>query len=65
MSIGCSPADTRSTQLMKTIDHLNQKMGKGTIKLAAEISSQHWQAKQLRLSKKYTTSWNDLLIVHA
>jgi len=50
---------------MKTIDRLNQTMGKGTIKLASEIASHKWKAQQQHLSQRYTTRWSELLLVRS
>ena len=49
-------------KLMATMDRLNQKLGKNTLRL----SSQHvqmWRMKQERLSRRYTTSFEELISV--
>jgi DNA polymerase V len=57
--------ESKSAKLMRTIDHLNQVMGKGTITLADELLSHKWHAQQFNLSRRYTTAWNELLQVRS
>ena len=47
--------------LMKTIDAINKKWGKDSLKLATEGTKQAWKMRRTRLSQRYTTSWNELL----
>lgn len=49
--------------LMKTVDDLNRKLGTKKIKLANQNIKKTWIMKQEKLSKKYTTDWNELLEV--
>ena len=51
--------------LMETLDQLNAKYGKRTVLQASTGIDQPWQMKQQYLSKKYTTSWNELMTVRA
>jgi DNA polymerase V len=61
----------KSVKLMQTIDSINQKMGRATIKLASEGVQKHkqaqikqpWRMKQEMMSPRYTTDWNELLQV--
>lgn len=57
--------ESKSSKLMRTIDHLNQVMGRGTIKLADELLSSRWHSQQFNLSRRYTTSWSELLQVRS
>jgi DNA polymerase V len=58
-------------RLMQTIDTINQKMGRATIKLASEGVQKHkgtqikqtWRMKQEMMSPRYTTNWDELLEV--
>ena len=53
-------------RLMQTLDGVNKRYGRGTIKLAsAGTQTQHsiWQMKQQRKTPSYTTKWNELRIV--
>jgi DNA polymerase V len=51
-----------STELMKTLDSVNQRYGSGTLKLAtAELNkSLPWSVKQERKTPAYTTNWLDV-----
>lgn len=53
----------KSDQLMKTIDNINQKMGKNTIQLGGNRKTAPWQIKRELLSKRYTTRWDELPLV--
>jgi DNA polymerase V len=46
---------------MKTIDLINKKWGRDSLKLAAEGTKQAWKMQRARLSQRYTTNWNELL----
>ena len=59
---GLSPISNR-TQLMETIDNINDRMGKGTVRLASEGFRQQWKMKQGNKSPNYTTNWNELICV--
>ena len=54
-----------STRLMQTLDHINARWGRGTMRLAAEGFEHRWQMKQEHLSPCYTTEWSDLPRVRA
>ena len=50
----------KSTQLMHTIDSINRRMGKESIKLASEGFRRPWKMRQESKSPAYTTRWSDL-----
>ena len=50
----------KSAALMATLDSINEKMGRETIKLASEGFSKPWKMKQDSKSPCYTTRWEDL-----
>ena len=50
---------------MQTLDHINARWGRGTMRLAAEGFDHSWQMKREHLSPCYTTEWNDLPHVKA
>ena len=52
-----------SAELMTTLDKINRKMGKNTLKLASEGITQAWKTKSDRKSPCYTTKWDELAIV--
>ncbi len=47
--------DPRRARLMSTIDQLNRRLGKGSIRLAVEDISQDWQMRQAMRSPCYST----------
>ena len=53
----------KSLQLMATLDIINRKMGKESVKLASEGFKRPWKMKQDNKSPSYTTSWEQLLTV--
>ncbi|WP_430875448.1 Y-family DNA polymerase [Gilliamella sp. G0441] len=53
----------KNDNLMKTIDTINQKMGKNTIQLGGSRKTAPWQIKRERLSQRYTTRWDELPLV--
>ena len=52
---------SRSQNLMSTIDQIQAKMGRGSIKLASEGFARPWKMKQGNKSPNYTTSWDGLV----
>ncbi len=61
---------TRRTQpkhhsLMETLDRLNRRWGKKTVRYAAEGTRYGWQMRQWRLTPRFTTLWSDLPVVKA
>lgn len=55
-----SSAHAKSEAMMRTLDHLNKKMGKDTIFFAAEGIKRDWTIKSDRKSFCYTTKWREL-----
>ena len=53
----------RVQQLMRALDGLNDRMGAGTLRYAAEGQRQQWQTKFEHRSPAYTTNWTDLPVV--
>jgi DNA polymerase V len=51
--------------LMKTMDEVNQRWGRGTLIHAASGFSRPWWMRQTRRSARFTTSWAELPIVKA
>lgn len=49
--------------LMKALDALNDRFGRGTVKVSTQGSYRDWQMKQDRRSPNYTTDWDDLPLV--
>ena len=53
----------RAEQLMTTLDAINHKHGKHSIRYASEMLSQNWRMRQQFKSPAYTTDWQHLLTV--
>ena len=51
----------KASKLMATLDNINQKMGKESIKLASEGFTRPWKMKQDNKSPNYTTCWQSLI----
>jgi len=64
-SLFADPGAERRQQLMTTLDDINQRWGKGTLRTAAEGRDKPWQMKRQRLSPRYTTDWEGLPVVVA
>lgn len=57
------PDNAGSIARMRAMDHLNQRFGRGTVALAGAGIRRPWQLRRERLSKRYTTCWEELLEV--
>lgn len=57
---GFTKPDDKAQTLMATLDKLNRKFGKGTIKLASEGTKRSWVMRRDLKSPNYTTDWKDL-----
>ncbi|MBN3004367.1 Y-family DNA polymerase [Chromobacterium alkanivorans] len=60
---GADPEKGR--RLMAALDAINQRMGRGMVKLLAEGLEQPWKMKQDMLSPAYTTRWEDIPVAKA
>jgi DNA polymerase V len=47
-------------KLMSTLDAVNRRMGKGTLRLAGEGYKKRWKVRAERKSPRYTTRWDEL-----
>jgi len=57
--------DVHDERLMEVIDLLNSRYGSGTIRFASEGMRQAWKMKTDMRSPRYTTRWDELLVVKA
>jgi DNA polymerase V len=57
--------DERRERLMATIDTINRRMGRATIRSAAEGHTHAWKMRSAYKSPSYTTRWEDILVVNA
>jgi len=52
--------EKKSEDLMLSIDNINKKLGKSTVKYAAEGLNQSWKMRSTKKSLCYTTKWEEL-----
>jgi len=53
---------SRQHNISTLLDQINDRYGRGTIRLAAEGFDKTWKMKQDYLSKQYTTQWSDIIV---
>ncbi len=58
-----SSENAKYKPLMKALDAINNKYGHKKVKLGSQNISKTWIMRQEKLSKHYTTDWNELLEV--
>ncbi|WP_159467972.1 Y-family DNA polymerase [Dyadobacter sp. 3J3] len=58
-------SDPRHGPLFAVVDKLNKSLGNQKIKLAAQDLGRTWKMKQERLSPRYTTKLDEIIIIHA
>ena len=58
-------ATSRNPGLMTTLDAINCRYGRGTLRLAAEGIAKPWQMRRERMSPRYTTAWEQIPNVRA
>lgn len=54
------PEATRAKKLMATLDEINAKMGRGTVRSAGEGIQKAWAMRADNKSSEFTTSWSQL-----
>ena len=57
------PDTQRAKNLMATLDEINAKMGRGTVRSAGEGIQKPWAMRSDNKSKAFTTDWEQLAIV--
>ena len=55
----------KQRELFKSIDNLNREFGRDKVKLAVQGDGKEWKLRQEKLSKRYTTNWNEIIEVKA
>ncbi len=63
LSLLSGERSNRSADLMQTLDAINQRYGKSSIRYAREILSQRWRMRQQFKSPSYTTNIRELLTI--
>ncbi|TDV92871.1 DNA polymerase V [Halomonas alkaliantarctica] len=53
----------RSERLMATMDKLNREFGRGAVQLGLSRKGNAWALRSERRTPRYTTQWNELLVV--
>jgi DNA polymerase V len=53
----------RQNKISEATDTINRKYGRDTLKLAAQGTGNEWKHKQAKLSRGYTTSMKDVIVV--
>jgi DNA polymerase V len=54
------PAQVPNHSLMQALDRLNQRFGRGTVKVSTQGAYTQWQMRQERKSPNYTTDWEEM-----
>ena len=54
------PETKSNADLMRALDSLNMRYGRGTVKVSTQGVYQAWQMRQERMSPSYTTNWAEL-----
>lgn len=55
----------RAERVMAVVDGINERYGRGTVRLAAEGVQQSWRMRRNNLSPAYTTKWSEVATVRA
>ncbi len=61
---GYSQNDERAKVLMETMDKVNKKYSRGTIRLASEGLKKSWAMNREFKSPNYTGDWNELPVIN-
>ena len=68
LDLGGAPYPSERADLMAAVDAINQRWGKGAIKLGnavAKKSAKTWEMRQELLTQQYTTNWAHVPIARA
>jgi DNA polymerase V len=60
---GFSSDSNKSSRLMETVDHINRKYRRSTIRLASEGTARTWAMRRGYKSPNYTGDWSELPVV--
>jgi DNA polymerase V len=54
--------NSKQLALSNLMDEINERYGRGKLRIAAEGYDKTWKMKQDYLSKQYTTNWHDIVV---
>lgn len=60
---GYSKDDGKSRVLMETMDKVNKKYPRGTVRLASQCMNKSWAMNRDFKSPNYTGDWNELPVI--
>ncbi len=60
LGLFCADRDERSSERMRTVDALNSRFGRRTLRFATEDLAKGWQPRRQLRSPHYTSEWSDL-----
>ncbi len=58
-----NPNATKHEKLMDTMDKINNFFGQKTLFVAASGTKNNWQSKKENVSSRFTTQWDELLVI--
>jgi DNA polymerase V len=53
----------KQKKMLEVVDNLNVKLGRNQVKFASQGTDDKWRTRQAHCSPRYTTQWNELLVV--
>jgi len=57
------PEQAEDSKLMAVLDRVNQRFGRGVVRISSQDAGEDWGMRQERKSPAYTTCWNDVPVV--
>ncbi len=57
------PGYEKDVEISHTVDRINSRWGRDTVKIAAQGTKNDWTMKQSHISNRYTTVWSELVRV--
>jgi len=57
------PEQAEDSKLMAVLDRVNQRYGRGVLRISSQDAGEEWGMRQERKSPAYTTCWDDIPVV--
>jgi len=57
------PEQAEDSKLMAVLDRVNQRFGRGVVRISSQDAGEDWGMRQERKSPAYTTCWDDVPVV--